>query len=240
MQRTNRWITLLLVVAVLPIAACSSSSGTVERTEPAHIEPIEGTELSRVELTERAAERIAIQTVPVREEQVVRKRTFGGQVVATGGSALVRVALHESDLSKVDRGQPAVIRPLEKGAAGWMSQVVDAPDPREATKALYCQVDTDRTAFVSEQRVFVEVSMVPSGATQKIVPYDAMLYDLNGKAWVFTNPEPLVYIRAPITVDYIEGDLAVLSEGPPAGTEVVTAGASELFGAETGIGGGGH
>jgi hypothetical protein len=240
MQRTNRSIVLLLVVAVLPLAACSSGPGTTGKVEPAHLEPIEGTELSRIELTERAAERLAIQTVAVREEQTVRKRTFGGQVVKTGGSALVRVALHESDLSKVDRGQPAVIRPLEEGAAGWMSQVVDAPDPKEANSALYCMVDTDQTAFVAEQRVFVEVSMVPTGATQKIVPYDAVLYDLNGKAWVFTSPEPLVYVRAPITVDYIEDDLAVLSEGPPAGTEVVTAGASELFGAESGIGGGGH
>jgi len=88
--------------------------------------------------------------------------------------------------------------------------------------------------------VYVEVSTVSSGATPKIVPYEAVLYDLNGQAWVFTNPEPLVYVRAPVTIDYIEGDLAVLSEGPPAGTEVVTAGASELYGAETGIGGGGH
>jgi hypothetical protein len=160
--------------------------------------------------------------------------------VETGGSALVRVALHESDLAKVDRGQPTVIRPLEEGAAGWMSQVVDAPDPKEGISALYCVVDTDQTAFVAKQRVFVEVSMIPSGPMQRIVPYDAVLYDLNGKAWVFTNPEPLVYVRAPITVDYIEEDLAVLTEGPPAGTEVVTAGASELFGAETGIGGGGH
>jgi hypothetical protein len=202
--------------------------------------PIEGTELSRIELTQKAADRIAVQTVPVREEQVVRKRTFGGQVVETGGSALVRVALHESDLGKVDRDQPAVIRPLEEGAAGWMGQVVEAPDPKEAAQALYCTVVTEETAFAQDQRVFVEVSMAANGATQKIVPFAAVLYDTHGETWVYTNPEPLTYVRAPITVDYIEGDLAVLTEGPPAGTEVVTAGASELSGAESGIGGGGH
>lgn len=240
METRRRWMLLLLIVAVLPLAACRSLSGTTDKVEPVHVEPIEGTDLSRIELTQQAAERIAVQTVPVREEQVVRTRTFGGRVVETGGSALVRVALHESDLGKVDRDQPAVIRPLEEDAAGWMGQVVDAPDSKEATTALYCSVVTEETAFEPEQRVFVEVSMSGSGAAQKIVPYAAVLYDLHGETWVFTSPEPLVYVRAPITVDYIEGDLAVLSEGPPAGTEVVTAGASELFGAEIGIGGGGH
>jgi len=39
-----------------------------------------------------------------------------------------------------------------------------------------------------------------------------------------------------ISVEFIDGDRAVLSEGPPAGTEVVTDGAAELFGAELGIG----
>jgi hypothetical protein len=237
MKQRNRCIVLVLILfAGLQLIACSPSD-VGHKEEPAHVEPIEGTDLSRIELTARAAQRLAVETAQVREEQVVRKRTFGGQVVDTGGSALVRVALHESDLSKVDRDQPSVIRPLEEGAPGWMAQVVDAPDPKEATQALYCLVDTDQTAFVPEQRVFVEVSMIPSGATRKIVPYDAVLYDLHGETWVYTSPEPLVYVRAPITVDYIEGELAVLSEGPPAGTEVVTAGASELFGAETGIGG---
>jgi hypothetical protein len=67
-----------------------------------------------------------------------------------------------------------------------------------------------------------------------------VLYDVHGETWVYTSLEPLIYVRHSISVDYIEGDVAVLSEGPPAGTEVVMAGAAELFGAEAGIGGGGH
>jgi hypothetical protein len=34
----------------------------------------------------------------------------------------------------------------------------------------------------------------------------------------------------------VDGDTAVLTAGPPAGTEVVTGGASELSGAEVGVG----
>jgi hypothetical protein len=238
-QRKQQVIWILGCIAALVLAGCGAPPA-VQKEQPVHVVPIEGTELNRVEITEKAAQRIAVQTAPVREEELVRKRTFGGQVVETGGSALIRVALHESDLSRVDRNQPAVVRSLEEGAAGWMGRVVEAPDPQEANSALYCSIDTDQTAFVPEQRVFVEVLTVNGGVTPKIVPYDAVLYDLNGETWVFTNPDPLVYVRAPIAVDYIEGDIAVLSAGPPAGTMVVTHGASQLYGAEAGIGGGGH
>lgn len=241
MKRRYQWMVLVLIAIAGPqMVACNSNSDVGHREEPAHVEPIEGTDLSRIELTQKAAERIAVQTVPVRKEQVVRTRTFGGRVVQAGDGALIRVSLSASDLNKVDRGQPAVVRPLEEGAPGWMAQVVDAPDPEEATEALYCRIDATAIGLVLDQAVFVEVSMVSSGAQQKLVPYSAVLYDRHGETWVYTCPEPLVYVRAPIVVDYIDGDLAVLTEGPPAGTEVVTAGASELFGAETGIGGGGH
>lgn len=74
------------------------------------------------------------------------------------------------------------------------------------------------------------------GKQSKVVPYAAVYYDLKGVTWVYTNPEPLTYIRAPITVESIEGDMAALSNGPPTGTLVVTIGAPELFGTEFGVG----
>lgn len=69
-----------------------------------------------------------------------------------------------------------------------------------------------------------------------VVPYAALLYDANGKTWVFTNPKPLVFVRAPVTINRITGDKVVLSAGPPVGTLVVTVGAEELLGTEYGVG----
>ena len=74
------------------------------------------------------------------------------------------------------------------------------------------------------------------GKLRKVVPYAAVFYDLNGAIWAYTNPEPLTFVRARISVDYIDGDMAVLSDGPPSGTEVVTVGSSELYGTEFGVG----
>ena len=78
------------------------------------------------------------------------------------------------------------------------------------------------------------VASLPGG--RESVPYSAVIYDAEGKAWVFTNGEELSYVKQPITIDRIEGDTAVLSEGPEIGTEVVSQGAAELFGVEDGIG----
>jgi len=77
--------------------------------------------------------------------------------------------------------------------------------------------------------------MSRSGTWRIIIPYSAVIYDVNGDAWVYTNPEPLVFIRQSVSIDYIEGDLAFLTEGSSAGTNVVTVGGAELYGAETGV-----
>jgi len=255
MQHSKRWIVVVLIIAGLQLAACTPDSATPGKTEPAHIEHIEGTDLSRVVLTEKAAERLDLQTAPVLEEQVMRKRKVGGQVVALPeaegadpSAVYVRVSLNTSELNKVDQGQPVLVLLLddEDGAEGWTAEAVDDPedddleeddDLGEVTAELYYVVDSAEQGLAAGQRVFVELTLLGSATQLKVIPYAAVLYDLHGETWVYTSLEPLVYVRHPIVVDYIDGDLAVLSEGPPAGTEVVTAGAGELFGAESGIGG---
>jgi hypothetical protein len=81
-------------------------------------------------------------------------------------------------------------------------------------------------------RVGVETDAVRARDSALVVPYSAILYTPDGAAWVYTNPEPLVFARADVTVERITGDEAILSDGPPTGTAVVTVGAEELFGTE--------
>ena len=87
-----------------------------------------------------------------------------------------------------------------------------------------------KTAAVQDMRA------ARSATIRKGVSYAAVLYDAKGNTWVYTNPDSLTFVRQRIVVDYIEGDMAVLSDGPPAGTRVVIVGAAELFGAEFEIG----
>jgi len=98
-----------------------------------------------------------------------------------------------------------------------------------------------KTLTLSEkaaQRLGVETAEVGAAGSGTSVPYAAIVYDAQGKTWTYVNEQPLVYKRAEITVDDISGDTARLSAGPPAGTQVVTTGAAELYGAEIGVGGG--
>jgi len=87
------------------------------------------------------------------------------------------------------------------------------------------------------ERIDVQTTAVGStGGSKLSIPYAAVLYDPAGETWTYTSPEELVFVRAPIEVIRIDGDRAVLSDGPPAGTEVVTVGAAELLGTEYEVG----
>jgi hypothetical protein len=67
------------------------------------------------------------------------------------------------------------------------------------------------------------------------VPYAAVIYDIEGNTWIYTNPEPLTFVRAPIFIDRIEGNTAILSESLASALNVVTLGVAELYGTETGV-----
>ena len=90
------------------------------------------------------------------------------------------------------------------------------------------------------ERIDLQTAVVRTegeGAAERtIVPYSAIVYETDGETWVYTSTDDLSFVREHVSVQEIDGDRAVLSEGPPAGTEVVTVGVAELFGAEHGIG----
>lgn len=69
-------------------------------------------------------------------------------------------------------------------------------------------------------------------AQRKVIPYSAIMYDKKGHTWTYTNPETLVFVRAPIEVEEVDEDTVILAEGPPAGTTIVTVGAALLMGVE--------
>jgi hypothetical protein len=172
MQRSHRRWAVILIVASLGASACTQKTDVPAQTKAAKTEAVQGTELSRVTLSPKAAERLDIKTAAMRDEQVKARKS-----PAAGAAAITATA---------------------------------------ATAGAKDRVDT------------------MSSATRRVVATSAVIYDAKGKTWVYTNPEPLVFVRHAVSVDYIDGDRAVLLEGPPAGTAVVTVGAAELLGTEYG------
>jgi len=132
-----------------------------------------------------------------------------------------------------------VADPTSETAEGGASK----PQPytigeKDATTGIASVTLTEKAA----QRTGIETaSVTAAGAVREgsagalAVPYSALWYNAKGDAFVYVVTEPLSYVRAAITVDYVEGDKAVLSAGPEAGTEIVTVGVAELYGAETGL-----
>jgi hypothetical protein len=66
MKSINRWILVTFILAGSLLAACGEQIPvTGDKIAPVKLEPIEGTDFPRVVLTEKAAERLNIQTAEV-------------------------------------------------------------------------------------------------------------------------------------------------------------------------------
>ena len=127
------------------------------------------------------------------------------------------------------------------GCQGGEEDAAAAEEPAKV-EPVEGSADLFRVTLTAEaaERLDLQTAVVRregEGADERtIVPYSAIVYETDGETWVYTNPDGLSFVREHIVVQEIEGNRAVLSEGPPVGTEVVTVGVAELFGAEHGIG----
>ncbi|MFC3323231.1 hypothetical protein [Mesorhizobium cantuariense] len=86
-------------------------------------------------------------------------------------------------------------------------------------------------------QALVAMKAPESDRMAKVVPYSSVIYDEHGDSWLYSNPEPLVFVRQKVAVERVLGDIAVLSDGPARGTMVVSVGAVELMGVELKVGG---
>ena len=147
---------------------------------------------------------------------------------------VLRVTLSASDQNQVVRGQAVKVLPLlpDPMASGITAEPTQVSGD---SRVLFFAADGLET-FKVGQRVRVDVPLVGGGESRKVVPYSSLIYDLKGEAWAYTSPAPLTFVRDRVNVDFIDGDKAVLSHGPAAGTSVVTTGAAELYGTEAGVG----
>ena len=64
-RQKNRWLPALFLLAGIMLSGCAAAAEAVEEDNPAHVEPIDGTDRSKVILTEEGAGRVGIRTEPV-------------------------------------------------------------------------------------------------------------------------------------------------------------------------------
>jgi len=118
-------------------------------------------------------------------------------------------------------------------------------EPPAVVEAIDGREDLHRITLTEQaaERLGIEtVAVTPDlGATGRTrIPYSSIIYDAEGIAWAYVEDEARSFVRHALTVRDIvthpDGDYAVLSEGPAAGTTVVSVGVAELFGAEFDVG----
>lgn len=156
---------------------------------------------------------------------------------ATGQSEVV-VTLSPTEYERIDKAKPARVTPLytrDKDVAPMTAPLSDTPpveDARRSMLTLRYLLPVAAHSLPPSTRMRVELQMADSGDSHKLVPYRSVFYDSKGSPWVYVNTKPLTYERQPIKIKNVVGDMAVLSEGPPLDTPIVTVGASLLYGSE--------
>jgi hypothetical protein len=75
----------------------------------------------------------------------------------------------------------------------------------------------------------------PANASAVTIPASAVVYDPSGKTYAFIAVGHLTFTEVPVVVSSINGNSAYLRSGPHAGARVVSTGAEELYGVQTGV-----
>ena len=151
----------------------------------------------------------------------------------------IRTPVFVGDQNEIDATTPVQIGLLsgKQGNQGGTAIPADAPpaaNPLTGTVDLVYDLDNRITKYAPGQKVGVTVPL-KGEAVSLTVRWSAVLHDLYGGTWVYEQSGEHGYNRRRIVVRYVSGDTAALASGPAPGTKVVTSGAAELFGAETGF-----
>jgi len=114
----------------------------------------------------------------------------------------------------------------------------DAP-PAAIIPVAGSQIPRLQLTSAAVQRLGIATQPVSAAGTgaREVIPYPAVVYDTDGSTWTFVNTAARTYVRQPVTIAAISGNIALLSAGPPAGARVVTVGSAELLGTEYNISG---
>lgn len=162
----------------------------------------------------------------------------------------VRVPIPAADLDNIDLHASAQLAKLSSStnAKPIAIQPINAPPTADAltgTVHIYYELPNTGFAFNPAQRVSVSVPAISHQQHAITAPWSAVVFDIFGGSWVYVQTSATEYKRervfvasvqnAGVQANSVQGAIAVLHDGPPAGTKIVANGALELFGLETGF-----
>jgi hypothetical protein len=119
-----------------------------------------------------------------------------------------------------------------EASSGYDYETASHHDPAELEPIK--GTDVNRVVIDAEgvERAGIQTAPIRQNGQGTVMPHSAVIYDADGEIFTYTSPEPRTYVRQKIVIDHVDGDSVMLSDGPPAGTEVVTVGAALVYGTE--------
>lgn len=171
-----------------------------------------------------------------------------GEVVAAGAPLFevmqfdpiwVKASVYVGELPDVDLEKEAEISGLAgpRDMAVYPARPIVAPPTATALASsvdLYYELKNPDAIFRPAQRVSLKLRL-RGDHESTVLPWSAVILDVNGGTWVYVRSAPHTFSRQRVQVRYVVGNLAVIDKGPAVGTQVVSAGAIELFGTEFGF-----
>lgn len=88
----------------------------------------------------------------------------------------------------------------------------------------------------AENRIGVSVLKAETSGVSAKIATSAIIYDLNGKTWVYVRKNNQSYIRVHVELKQISEKTAWVQSDALANADVVVRGAAELYGTEHGVG----
>lgn len=168
-----------------------------------------------------------------------------GQVV-TAGTPLVEIAdlqalwlkvpVYAGEAGSVHQQSPASVATLSGQPLGQALPISAPPsaDLLSATVDFYYQLPANSTAKPGEK---LTVTLPGRQSRQWLhVPWSAVVFDINGGAWIYEKAAEHRYVRRRVSLDHTANNVAFLASGPAAGTQIVIDGVAELWGTEFGAG----
>lgn len=186
--------------------------------------------------TQRGLAEAALRTAQARRD------ILGPPLLAAATQPVLwlRVPVYVGDLTRLDPVAEARVGGLTDGPdrPTIPAQPVSAPPSANAAAAtvdwFYALTNIGGTLRLG-QRVGVNIPW-QSDADSLIVPWSAIVHDVQGGAWLYQKTGALRYTRRRVQVRQIVGEQAALASGVDVGDSVVTTGVAELFGVEFGAG----
>jgi multidrug efflux pump subunit AcrA (membrane-fusion protein) len=152
----------------------------------------------------------------------------------------VRVPVYVGETAKLDSNAETRVGGLAGAAATSTrpAKPVSAPPSANAAAATvdwFYEVTNQDGAFRLGQRVGVNIPL-RTDEESLVVPWTAVVHDVQGGAWVYEKSGPQGYTRRRVQVKQVVGEFAALAGGVKPGASVVITGVAELFGTEFGAG----